>query len=370
MTGDAAGEDHDESGSEPAEATVPPRKAERLLCDLWPAVLGDASPRHILATTIGRGQAAAFLAARHPQANVSLWMLDVYQADLVQAAHAALVADNLRVLCAADVDVGPLDAAAIPISAQGEAELTRERLQSAFVNLRPGGLLVTTTDNPRDTWLQEVLGSFDQPVRRIQADDGAGYVVRRGEKPPKRIRDFRCEFVFRDQDRKLQAITRPGVFSHRRVDPGARRLLDVMEVRDEMRVLDIGCGWGTVALCAAVRAQTQVLAIDSGVRAVACAAANAESANVHDRLTVRLEAYGRTDAPETFDLALANPPYYAQFQIAERFVAAAEQALRPGGQLWVVAKHSEWYAERLPQTFRNVEVRDARGYVLIGGTKR
>lgn len=370
MNGNASGEEFDESGPESPDVAAPSRKAERLLCDLWPTVTADEPPQNILATTIGRGQGAAFIAARHPQASVSLWMLDVYHADLVQAAQASAVADNLHIRCEADCHVDRLDAAAIPVSSQGEAELTRERLQSAFVDLRPGGVLLATTDNPRDSWLREVLESFDQPVRRIPAADGVGYVVRRGESPPKRIRNFDCEFVFRDREHKLKAITRPGVFSHRKVDAGARRLLDVLDVRDGLKVFDIGCGWGTVGLCAAVRAQSTVFAIDSNVRAVECAAANARNLNVDDRLTARLEAYGQTDAPGTFDLALANPPYYAQFQIAERFVAAAESALRSGGQLWIVAKHAEWYEERLPHTFADVTVTDARGYVILGGRKR
>lgn len=363
-------DEYDEVGPEPAEAAVPPRRSERLLCDLWPKVVVGAPPENVLATTIGRGQAAAFLATQYPQAKVSLWMLDQYQSDLVRTAQHGQVADNLDVRCEADVGVGPFDAAAIPISAQGEAELTRERLQSAFVGLRPGGVLVTTTDNPRDSWLREVLEPFDHRVQRIPTADGVGYVVRRGDEPPRRICDYRAEFVFRDRELKLPAVTRPGVFSHRRVDPGARRLLDVLEVRDGMQVLDVGCGWGTVGLCAAVRAQTSVLAIDSNVRAVECTAFNAGNNGVGERMAVRLEAYGRTDSPGMFDLALANPPYYAQYQIAERFVAAAENALRPGGQLWVVAKHSAWYENRLPQSFANVEVREARGYVLIGGLKR
>ena len=58
--------------------------------------------------------------------------------------------------------------------------------------------------------------------------------------------------------------TRPGVISHRKVDPGARRLMAAMEIGPGDRVLDIGCGSGVVALAAAVRAEgASVLAIDS-----------------------------------------------------------------------------------------------------------
>ena len=358
-----------DAGLEPAEVAVPPRKAERLLCDLWPDALAGSSPMRVLATTLGRGQAATFIAERHRESAVVLSLLDQFQIDVVRAANVAAPA-NLDIRCEPDFTVGDLDAVAIPVSSQGEAELTRERLQDAYLRLKPDGLLLATTDNPRDSWLQEVLESFGPSVRRIPASDGVGYVVRRAESPPKRVRDFSCEFAFRDVGRLLKATSRPGVFSHRRVDPGARRLLDVLEVRDGERVLDVGCGWGTVGLAAACRANVTVEALDSHTRAVACTTRNAELNDVAARLSARIEPYGRIESPGTFDLALANPPYYAQFQIAERFVFAAQSALRSGGQLWIVAKHPEWYEERLPGPFTDVTVREAKGYVVIGGRKR
>ena len=70
----------------------------------------------------------------------------------------------------------------------------------------------------------------------------------------KKVKDFSCEFAFRDAGRLIRAYSRPGVFSHRRVDVGARHLMNEMQIEPGARVLDIGCGSGTVALAAAFRA--------------------------------------------------------------------------------------------------------------------
>ncbi len=50
--------------------------------------------------------------------------------------------------------------------------------------------------------------------------------------------------------------------THRRIDPGARRLIDAMEIADGDRVLDIGCGNGFVAKQVATKAK-KVTGIDT-----------------------------------------------------------------------------------------------------------
>ena len=190
------------------------------------------------------------------------------------------------------------------------------------------------------------------------------YVVEKTRGPAK-IRDFSCEVVFRDRDRLLTAITRPGVFAHRRIDPGARHLLNAVDVAPDTRVLDIGCGSGCVALGIAARdPRVQVLAIDSAARAVECTRRGAEL-NGLSNIAVALEARGTVAEPGTYDLVLANPPYYADFRIAELFVDAAWRALAPGGTLLVVTKQPSWYAERLPQNWRDVAREEVKTYHLI-----
>lgn len=347
-----------------------PKLCEQLLLDAWPEVVGDVQPARVLCTSPGRAQLADFAARRYPAAEVVGSFLDLHMLQLAATVGTAARPTNLTLRCEPDFTFSEVDVAVLPLSSQGDGELTRDQLQQGFLALRDGGLLLASTDNPRDSWLEEVLQSFGGKVRRLAQERGVVYAVRRMGPPP-RVRDYRAEFAFRDRERLFTVESRPGVFSHRRIDPGARRLIDAMEVADGDRVLDIGCGWGAVGLAATARgANVNVEALDSNARAVECSQANAERNGAADRYSARLEAGGQASAPGSFDVALGNPPYYANFRIAELFTASAHAALRLGGKLWMVTKFAEWYLDNLPGRFDNVEAREVKGYVVVSARKR
>ena len=350
----------------PAEQ-LPARPAEAHALAVARTLPGE----RIACTTTGRGQAAHALAAERPAAAVVAWFLDLHPCT---AARAAWVPSppNLAAACVADMPPGPYDLAVVPLAKDGEAELSRDILQAALVNLAIGGHLVAAIDNPRDNWLREQLAETGETVR-VRPVEGAdrkvksgtiAYVVQKTREPAK-IRDFSCEVVFRDRERLLTAFTRPGVFAHRRIDPAARHLLNAVDVAPETRVLDIGCGSGCVALGLAARdASVAVHAFDSAARAVDCTRRGAEH-NGLANLTVALEAEGRVPEPGSWDLALANPPYYSDFRLAELFVESARLALAAGGTLLVVTKQPTWYLEHLPRMWSSVAREEVKGYHLI-----
>ena len=335
------------------------------------AVARTLSGARIVCTTTGRGQAAHALALERPAASVVAWFLDLHPCTAAREGWAAMP-PNLAAECVPAMPAGPFDLAVVPLAKTGETELARDMLQAALVNLGIGGHLVAAIDNPRDNWLREQLAETGETVRvrPVEAADRrakAGtiaYVVQKTREPAK-VRDFSCEVVFRDRDRLLTAFTRPGVFAHRRIDPGARHLLNAVDVAPETRVLDIGCGSGCVALGIAARDPSiRVHAFDSSARAVDCTRRGAER-NGLANLTVALEAAGRVPEPGSWDLALANPPYYSDFRLAEIFVESARMALAPGGTLLVVTKQPTWYVENLPRMWTNVVREEVKGYHLI-----
>jgi 16S rRNA (guanine1207-N2)-methyltransferase len=159
------------------------------------------------------------------------------------------------------------------------------------------------------------------------------------------------------------------VFSHRHIDPGARRLLEAAVVRPEMRILDIGCGAGTVTLALAAREpNVRVHAVDSNARAVECTQFGA-ALNSLTNISVELNATGEYAGAETFDLALSNPPYFADFEIAERFVAAARRSLKPGGQLLLVTKSPHWYEEHLAAHWSDVRIAPSKRYFVVSAVR-
>ena len=175
-------------------------------------------------------------------------------------------------------------------------------------------------------------------------------------KPLKKLKDFTFEIAFRDCEELIYIQTRPGVFSHRQLDNGARQLLDAVDVYPGASLIDIGCGSGSVALGLAMRDSTaSVHAVDSNSRAIWCVERGKER-NKLSNLTTELNANGDYRNPGTFDMALTNPPYFGDFEIAEKLVLAALRSLRPGGRLVLVTKQPSWYQENLPRWFEDCQI--------------
>jgi len=345
------------------ETGVPAYPQEALLIDAIPELAGD----QVICTSAGLAQFAAAAARALPQASVCCTYLDLYRANLALDRLVELPA-NLRIECAADLPNESADVVALPISASGEAELTRDLIQSGHERLRIGGRMYATIDNRRDKWLREQMGKTFRKLNCRTFASGALYI---GTKtgPLKKLKNFTCEFAFRDRGRLIRACSRPGVFSHRHVDVGARRLMDEMHVDPGMRILDIGCGAGVVALAAACRgAGVTVHAVDSSARAIECTRRGG-ALNELENLATELNAEGGYAGAGNYDLALANPPYYASFRIAEHFLVAGRDALRVGGKILVVTKRPEWYEQNMTRWYDDVTIREQKGYFLVHGSR-
>jgi 16S rRNA (guanine1207-N2)-methyltransferase len=321
------------------------------------------SGRRLFCTSPGLAQCAGAAARALPDAVVFCTYLDLYRANLALD-HWRDGPPNLCIECAADLPEASADVVAIPCSAGGEAELTRDLLQAGHERLRSGGTMYAATDNPRDNWLGAQLRKLFRELQQRKSPTGTLYVGTK-TKPLKKLKNFTCEFAFRHRGRLIRAISRPGVFSHRHIDPGARHLIDEMQIDAQTRVLDIGCGAGVVALAAACRGEgVRVHAVDSNARAVECTKRGAEL-NALTNLTTELNADGNYKHLKSYDLALANPPYYSGFRIARHFLAASRSALRPGGTLLLVTKQPDWYRENIANWFDQVSVAERKGYFVL-----
>jgi len=354
--------------------------AERLLIELLPEI--DAGK--VLSTTLGRGQFAAAAAARGSQ--VVCHLFDIHLAELTRQ---EIQSKTCRVDCAADFAcLGPapavasdsdesvpaaepapgvFDAVAIPVDARGEAEMTRELLQAGHLALRIGGRFLTATGHADDHWLHEEMQKLFPKVTRRAHPRGAIYLATKMA-PLKKVKNYRCEFAFRDQDRLIHAYSRPGVFSHRSLDGGARALMNSLPVNRGHRLLDIGCGSGVVSMASASRGDNvQVLAVDSHTRAIECTQMGALK-NGLTTINTALNADGQVGQAGSFDLVAANPPYYSDFRIAEIFLQAARRALKRTGKLFLVTKSPNWYDQRMEELFTKVHRHVHTSYVVLEAT--
>ena len=231
------------------ERALHTHRSEQLLIEHLEELPGD----RLLCTTLGRAQFAAVAALRAPSRRVTCQFLDLYRAQESRALHGDL-GGRLDIACTADFPEGEFDAAALPGTATGEAELVRERMQEAYLRLIEGGRLAVSTDNPRDSFFHEEMQKLFPKVTRLPEGRGVVYIgTKQGQL--KKVRDFSTRFPYRDRGTLLSVFTRPGVFSHRRIDPGSRALLEAVEVQAGMRVLDLGCGAGPIAAALAARAE-------------------------------------------------------------------------------------------------------------------
>ncbi|EMI17851.1 ribosomal RNA small subunit methyltransferase C [Rhodopirellula maiorica SM1] len=358
-----------------APQSLPARTSEAALYD----VAKDLPGSRILSTSLGRGQAARWLYRDRSDANVSLWYLDQFQQRLAIADHDADInalpetaspnpLHSLSILCQTDLPEGEVDLALIPCSVRGEAELQRDLLQQAYNRLVIGGRLVTSVDNVNDRWLHDQLKPFGAKISVRPSDDAVVYVLRKDHEL-KRQRSFDCEFTYRFRGQTITAITRPGVFSHRRLDAGAKALMDAVTVEPGQRLIDIGCGCGSVAMALAMQAEDiHALAIDSNARAIECTRMGATKNKLAD-LDAQLTCEGDCQSPASYDIAVGNPPYFANFQIARLFVDAAKRALRPRGRMYIVTKQPEWYEENLVTEWHDIRVIAGKQYAVVEAWK-
>jgi 16S rRNA (guanine1207-N2)-methyltransferase len=125
-----------------------------------------------------------------------------------------------------------------------------------------------------------------------------------------------------------------GVFSADGIDPGTGVLLDTVPPPPESgAVLDLGCGWGPIAIAMARRApRADVWAVDVNQRALALTAANARIADV------QVNCASPDDIPP--DLAFAtiwsNPPIRVGKEALHDLLARWLPRLEPGGTAWLV----------------------------------
>ena len=196
----------------------------------------------------------------------------------------------------------------------------------------------------------EVYTRFDRPLTAAELDACREAIGRRARREP--VAYILGSWGFRDLDLAVDArVLVPRPETELLVD----RCLALLDGTEPARVLDVGTGSGAVALALArERPGAVVTGIDRSAAALDVARANAErlGINVEWVESDLLEAV----AGRRFDLIASNPPYVAAaeiealepevrdwepreatvagptgLEVIERLVAAAPEALAPGG---------------------------------------
>lgn len=147
--------------------------------------------------------------------------------------------------------------------------------------------------------------------------------------------------LLREQD----VLSKPGIFAWDRFDAGSLFLLEQLravlaQAAPPQRGLDLGCGYGLLALALLQAGCTRVVATDNNAAALRACAANLERHRGGAEVLV-LAGDCADSVDERFDLILCNPPFHQGFAVeqdlTDRFLQATRRLLAPRGRaLFVV----------------------------------
>lgn len=138
---------------------------------------------------------------------------------------------------------------------------------------------------------------------------------------------------------EFEFLTATSTFSHRRIDPGTRLLIDSMILPEEGTVLDLGCGYGPIGIVAAkLNPKALVYMTDVNKRALDLAGENAKRNDIRNVRIVEGTLY-EPFSGLLFDVILCNPPITAGVKrVVAPLIQGAVEHLKMGGSLQLVVK--------------------------------
>ncbi|MDQ2698329.1 MAG: methyltransferase [Actinomycetota bacterium] len=176
------------------------------------------------------------------------------------------------------------------------------------------------------------------------------------------------------QDREL--VTAGGVFSPQRIDTGTQVLLaNVPPPPPGGNLLDLGCGWGPIALTLALESpHATVWAVDVNERALELLRENAARLGL-----TNVNAVTPDDVPDhiTFMTIWSNPPIRVGKHELHGLLERWLPRLDSGCDGWLVVQRNlgsdslhRWLQATFPETFSFVRAATNKGYRVLRARKR
>ncbi|NOV00516.1 class I SAM-dependent methyltransferase [Paenibacillus planticolens] len=173
--------------------------------------------------------------------------------------------------------------------------------------------------------------------------------------------------------KKYTFLTDAGVFSKKGVDYGSKHLIETMQLKEDAKVLDVGCGYGPIGLTAASMCpKGHVTMVDINERAVELSAENARRNGIANVSILQSDLLEQVKE-QRFDVVLTNPPIRAGKEVVHRIFTDAYDCLVEGGSIWVVIQKKQGAPsamKKLESLYREVvEVSKDKGYKILKATK-
>jgi 23S rRNA (guanine1835-N2)-methyltransferase len=336
------------------------------LVELWPVVQSKIVPPVCIA--MGPvGPVAAF--AQRIAGDVTCFQMDLHQARRLQE---VIREDGSTAQVATGPDLWDLEpkfqTVLLPAMYDADRELKIDLVEQAWHVLNPGGKIVVVSEHTKDTLFVKLLKKyFGKPsISPPMRDVGTAFWATKVDEPREKRRHEVNYHARLPNVASQNIVCRPGLFSYGEFDMGSRAMIEVAELKPGERVLDMGCGVGTVGCLAGqiVGPSGHVTFVDSHLRAVQLAEWNAR-ANGLTAFDVKAAAQFEGLKPGSYDVILANPPYYNNAEIAALFLATARRLLKPTGRLFFVTRMPTATVPVVFEVFGDCAVIENRGYSVI-----
>ena len=169
----------------------------------------------------------------------------------------------------------------------------------------------------------------------------------------------------------LHFLTDAGVFSKNAIDYGSRVLLDNFQPEGAKTLLDVGCGYGTLALTLAKKYGLKATLVDVNSRALDLAKKNADKNNIEVNDIFLSNIYDNVEGK--FDAVISNPPIRAGKEVVHTILSDAYEHLNDDGHLTIVIQKKQGAPsaqKKMKDVFGNCEiVAKDKGYYILRSYK-
>ena len=173
-----------------------------------------------------------------------------------------------------------------------------------------------------------------------------------------------------------ELVTSNGIFSPERIDTGTQVLLgSVPAPPPGGNLLDLGCGWGPIALTLALESpHATVWAVDVNERALDLVRANAQKLSI-----TNLNAVLPEDVPGdvAFTTIWSNPPIRVGKNELHGLLEKWLPRLEPGSDGWLVVQRNlgsdslhRWLQSTFPEEFTFTRAATNKGYRVLRARRR
>lgn len=173
-------------------------------------------------------------------------------------------------------------------------------------------------------------------------------------------------------------VNHAGVFSQHSLDIGSRFFIEhIPASTDRKKLIDLGCGNGVIGLIAAERnPEAELIFIDESYHAIESAKATFSGAFSTRREAQFIVSDGlQTIEPNSIDSIFNNPPFHQHNAtgdaVAWQMFTESRDALKQGGELWVIGNRHLEYHNKLKRLFGNyVNIASNKKFVILKAIKR